>query len=64
MKDSESILYQYRDVTDDGEIRVIADTDVDDTYGAEYEIRTERRDDGGEWHTTATGYAADLEVMP
>ncbi|WP_277347992.1 hypothetical protein [Haloarcula argentinensis] len=33
--DSETILYQYRDVVDDSEIRVVADTDVDDSYGAE-----------------------------
>jgi hypothetical protein len=64
MDDSETVLHQYRDVIDGGEIRVVADADVDDTYGANYEIRTERREDGGEWRTTATGFAADLEVMP
>ena len=63
MKDSETILYQYRDVIDDSEIRVVADTDVDDSYGAEYAVRTERRD-GAEWETTATGFAADLKPLP
>ncbi len=63
MKNSESVLFQYRDVIDGAEIRAVADTDVDGSYGAEYAVRTERREDGGDWETTATGYAEDLEVM-
>jgi hypothetical protein len=64
LSSTETILYQYWNVIDGSKIRVVADTEVDESYGAQYEVRTERRDEDGEWKTTASGFAANLEVMP